>query len=121
MTNFDKIMDNANAFISAGGNAHWKMIEFEHNKHSRLKKQENKLQNGIYTFYYNIQLWWKRIRAQQTNKNVSNNATLQNYEDDTAVIEDWKINYYNNLKIRCEWKGYNAIFLATNGEIFLQD
>ena len=30
---FDSIMENANSFISAGGNARWRMIVFDHNKH----------------------------------------------------------------------------------------
>tara|TARA_B100000965_G_scaffold343487_1_gene313221 strand:+ start:358 stop:1416 length:1059 start_codon:yes stop_codon:yes gene_type:complete len=30
---FQRVMDNANAFIKAGGNAQWKMIEFTHNRH----------------------------------------------------------------------------------------
>lgn len=32
-TDFKKIISNANIFISAGGNAVWKMIKFDHNKH----------------------------------------------------------------------------------------
>ena len=30
---WSKIMDNAEAFISAGGSAHWDMLVYEHNKH----------------------------------------------------------------------------------------
>lgn len=32
-TDFDKIIANATAFIDAGGEAIWKMIKFDHNKH----------------------------------------------------------------------------------------
>jgi MoaA/NifB/PqqE/SkfB family radical SAM enzyme len=32
-TDFDKIMENAAAFISSGGKAHWIMLVFEHNEH----------------------------------------------------------------------------------------
>lgn len=32
-TNFDKIMDNASAFIKAGGKAYWEFLVFEHNEH----------------------------------------------------------------------------------------
>ena len=31
--NWDKVMENANAFISAGGKAHWEMLVFKHNQH----------------------------------------------------------------------------------------
>lgn len=30
---WSKLIENANAFIAAGGNAHWDMLIFEHNKH----------------------------------------------------------------------------------------
>lgn len=32
-TNYDLIIKNAKAFISAGGNAHWMFIKFKHNEH----------------------------------------------------------------------------------------
>ena len=32
-TSFEKIMENAEAYISAGGEAHWYMVVFEHNEH----------------------------------------------------------------------------------------
>jgi sulfatase maturation enzyme AslB (radical SAM superfamily) len=32
-TNFAKILENAEAFISAGGQAHWEYLVFEHNEH----------------------------------------------------------------------------------------
>jgi sulfatase maturation enzyme AslB (radical SAM superfamily) len=32
-TNWEKIISNVNAFIEAGGIAHWEYIVFEHNEH----------------------------------------------------------------------------------------
>ena len=31
--NWSKVIDNVNTFITAGGNAHWDMLVFEHNQH----------------------------------------------------------------------------------------
>lgn len=31
--NFNKVIQNATAFIQSGGNAHWEMLVFEHNQH----------------------------------------------------------------------------------------
>ena len=39
-TNFDKILENANAFIKAGGNAHWEYIVFQHNEHQVDEAQQ---------------------------------------------------------------------------------
>ena len=124
MTNFDKIMDNANAFISAGGNAHWKMIEFEHNKHQIEEAREIARKMGFTHFTITPNYGGRELTSKDKIKTYQQPSTLKNYEDDIGVIEDWKIDhqsridYFNNLKIRCEWKGYNSIFLATNGEIF---
>ena len=110
MTNFDKIMDNANAFISAGGNAHWKMIEFEHNKHQIEEARELARKMGFTHFTITPNYGGRELTSKDKIKTYQQPSTLKNYEDDIGVIEDWKINYYNNLKIRCEWKGYNSYF-----------
>jgi sulfatase maturation enzyme AslB (radical SAM superfamily) len=45
-TNFDKVLNNAKAFIDNGGIATWKMIEFSHNKHQVDEcKEQSKIHN----------------------------------------------------------------------------
>ena len=39
-TNWNKIIDNAKSFISAGGSAHWDILIFEHNQH-QVEDSEN--------------------------------------------------------------------------------
>ena len=38
--NFNKVIQNAQTFISAGGNAHWEMLVFDHNQHQVEQAQE---------------------------------------------------------------------------------
>jgi MoaA/NifB/PqqE/SkfB family radical SAM enzyme len=39
-TNWDKIIENAQAFIQAGGRAHWEMLVFKHNDHQVEQAQQ---------------------------------------------------------------------------------
>ena len=50
-TNFDKIMANAQAFISAGGRATWKFIVFEHNQHQLDQVRTLSQQMGFEKFW----------------------------------------------------------------------
>ena len=39
-TNYRKILDNASAFINAGGKAHWMFLQFKHNQHQVNEARE---------------------------------------------------------------------------------
>ena len=65
-TNWQKIMENARAFIDAGGNAEWKFIVFQHNQHQikqaedlskamgfKKFRYENSIRHNIKDFYIN--------------------------------------------------------------------
>lgn len=49
-TNWHKVIDNATAFINAGGYAIWQFIEFEHNKHQLQECQELSVKLGFKEF-----------------------------------------------------------------------
>ena len=49
-TDFDKIIDNASAFIKAGGQAHWEYIVFEHNEHQVDEAREFAKSMGFINF-----------------------------------------------------------------------
>jgi len=50
-TDFYKIIDNAKAFIDAGGNAEWSFIKFKHNEHQINEARELSKQIGFSKFY----------------------------------------------------------------------
>lgn len=51
-TNFDKIITNAQAFISAGGRAVWNFIVFEHNQHQVKQAEQLSKELGFVNFTY---------------------------------------------------------------------
>jgi hypothetical protein len=61
-SNFDKIIDNATAFIGAGGTAEWKYIVFKHNEHYLEQAKTMSKQLGFSSFVY-----------QKSNRNFFNN------------------------------------------------
>lgn len=50
--NYDQIMSNAQAFISAGGHASWKFILFKHNQHQLSQVVETSQQMGFEELIY---------------------------------------------------------------------
>ena len=53
-TIFSKIMKNADAFISAGGIAHWDYIVFRHNEHQVESARTLALSMGFQEFYTKV-------------------------------------------------------------------
>jgi MoaA/NifB/PqqE/SkfB family radical SAM enzyme len=47
---WDKVMDNARAFINAGGRAHWEMLLFKHNEH-QIDEAKELAQNLGFKFF----------------------------------------------------------------------
>ena len=47
---YNKVINNARAFISAGGNAHWEMLVFEHNQHQVDLAEQTARQLGFCWF-----------------------------------------------------------------------
>jgi len=49
-TDFDKIMNNAQAFINAGGHAHWTYLVFQHNEHQVAEAEALACEMGFMNF-----------------------------------------------------------------------
>lgn len=49
-SSFKKVINNATAFIKAGGLASWQFIEFEHNKHQIEEAQQKSIELGFGSF-----------------------------------------------------------------------
>lgn len=78
-TNFDKIIENAQAFIDAGGYAKWKFLIFDHNKHQVDQARELSKSMGFKQF---ITTTGKRFTNSQ--QNVENKL----YKNKASLVKD---------------------------------
>ena len=66
-TNFDKIMDNAKAFIDNGGVAEWQFLIFKHNEHQVEEARQLSKSIGFKRFYTR-QPWFTKAFHWRTNE-----------------------------------------------------
>lgn len=123
-TNWRKIIENARAFINAGGDAEWQMLVFKHNEHQIYKCMK-----------LSEMLGFKSFRCQHTTRFSENNylqqpvynpkgeithylepssVSLQNYEKVESTFLD-----SNSTKqtIDCIVKKEKELYIAANGDV----
>lgn len=121
---FDKIMENAKAFIAAGGRARWDYIAFQHNEHQIEKAQTLATAMGFYMFslkrtsrFINDQNF--RANASYTKTDTSldipqNEALVsaahKNFETVVNAHSTWA-NYVNETPITCKFKNSQTLFI----------
>lgn len=125
-TSWATVIKNAQIFIQAGGQATWKMIEFDHNRHQIAQCKELSLALGFKNFNLVDQ---GRNTAPVFNKQGTLTHVLGNYTGerkfsvlfhkkttDTILLEDI-INNKIPAKIQCKVKKQRSIYIAANGDV----
>lgn len=133
-TNFDQILENAQSFISAGGQAIWSMIPFDHNRHQINEARSLSKKLGFSKFSLNDQGRDKMVvfdrhgNYKHTIGNpdfeIKDSKILMSMFLDGVNNRDHK-KIYQNIKsqqIRCRVKSYNnqftQIYVQSNGQVF---
>ena len=102
--NFAKVMENAQAFIDAGGKAHWDMLIFEHNEHQVSKCKQLAKDMGF-----------KWFRTKQSNqfpyKPVDGINPPKTYQVEVCLPSE-------NSKIKCLALEEKSLFVTSTGKIF---
>jgi len=103
-SNFDKAIENAKAFIEAGGNAKWNYIVFDHNYHQVEEARKLAEKVGFYNFTTKISARFTHTRHYKKNEGVGQGKTI------VEKYGTWE-NYINITTIRCRYKQHKAIYI----------
>lgn len=112
---WSKIIENAQAFINAGGKAHWDMLVFEHNKHQVDQAHIVAKQMGFKWFRAKVSRRFNRFPVDEISQPIEfvDNKITQGYIECSAMKENsifvdasgkvlpccWQVegNYQNNI------------------------
>jgi len=126
-TSYDKIIDNAKAFIQAGGTAHWQFIVFKHNEHQIDEAKKLSISLGfdkiffIFSDRFDTSNTWKVFDNNQYlyDLNVATNQTTLRESLDSPIGEkSWKNLYKNKGEISCFWSQKKKIYIHSDGTVY---
>lgn len=126
-TQYEKIMQNARAFISAGGKARWQFIVFRHNEHqiNEAKKLSEELGFETIDFMYS-----DRFDTNNKWKVYDNDVYLYDLEKSshqTTLRESlnvppgekyWKELQRNKGEISCFWSSKKKLYIHSDGTVY---
>ena len=127
-TRFDVVLNNAKTFIGAGGEAWWKMIQFDHNKHQIDTAEQLSKQLGFAHFQLvdhgrnNSPVFDHQGNLLHTIGRPTQTDFQTIYQSRTAQTIQFKLeNYLTDEKtypISCEVKKTKSIYISSEGEIY---
>jgi MoaA/NifB/PqqE/SkfB family radical SAM enzyme len=122
-TSYEKIIENAKAFIDNGGQAEWHMIRFLHNTHQ--VEDARKLSENLGFREFSLKDSNRFLGDSQRVIDKSGNILYYLYPHENSKVDPYtneKIaHFYNNyktLEIRCESKEYNQLYIDSNKDLF---
>jgi sulfatase maturation enzyme AslB (radical SAM superfamily) len=115
-TSFDKIIENASAFIQAGGQAEWHMLVFDHNKHQTGACQHMADQMGFKKFISKHTSRFKNDKFHVLDELGRTTHILHPTERSKSMVER-VIDNYNSVTIDCKAKKWKQIYISANGNV----
>ena len=101
--NWNKVIENAQAFISAGGSAHWEMLVFEHNEHQVDQCQQLAKDLGFSWF-----------RAKVSRRFDFIPITV----DFLHPPKGWQDPHVTEGSIKCQALEENSLYISAQGKLF---
>lgn len=115
-----KLMENAAAFIAAGGRAHWEMLVFEHNEHQVSAAEELAQSMGFKFFRTKISKRFSTnpIPYLSPPKNFSSNFHDSSEDIDCIALREKSIYLDSQGKLSpCCWLGLDAVHKHKSYEV----
>ena len=111
-TSYNKIIDNASAFISEGGKAVWQYIIFEHNKDDLIECYNKSQELGFQQFKV-----IKNVRSDQQSLHYKTGKKLniKNFLGDVTATDNEHHNFV--FKKNCMHMSYPSLYLGANGKV----
>ncbi|MCC6138229.1 MAG: radical SAM protein [Bdellovibrionaceae bacterium] len=128
---FDKIIENAKAFINNGGRARWDFIAFQHNEHQIEEAQKLATSLGFYMFslkrtsrfikdnHFRESTSYTKTEAKldiPSNPNLVSVAH-KNFDGILKKHESWN-NYVQETPINCKFKSSQTLFIDFNLQVW---
>ncbi len=136
-TSFDKIMDNCEAFIQAGGKAIWDFIVFAHNEHQVEEARSLSKKMGFHKFvvkktgrFFSNTLSTGKDEQVVFDKNQNIEYTLKkplnekyqntSLQKEKALVEKYGslINYLDKTPISCRVEKEKSLYISAQGHVF---
>lgn len=130
-TNFNKIIDNAQAFISAGGKAIWKFIVFAHNEHQIEEAKQLAKDLGFNKFitHYSKRFNLQSVEVTKDNYQAKINVIDSNVKDNGIILKpsnkvsdkDILLNQSRDIKtqnISCKTINRGQIYIDENNRLW---
>jgi MoaA/NifB/PqqE/SkfB family radical SAM enzyme len=112
---FDKVIDNAKAFIDAGGPAAWQFIMFKHNAHQIEEAQALSRQLKFLRFF-TVVSW--RMRTARHYKTGEEYLLEQHFEDTGKPVPARRQGIYAETEVKyCMHLDFRSIYLNARGNI----
>lgn len=123
-TNYDKIIENAKAFIEAGGKAEWAYIRFKHNEHQVNEAKRRAIEMGFKEFVMkDSSRWLLDTKFPVLDKSGKEIYTLEpsQYTEikfiDKKIIDNYK-SIVKESKINCHALNLKEIYITAQGHLF---
>jgi MoaA/NifB/PqqE/SkfB family radical SAM enzyme len=125
-TDFNKIIQNAQAYMNVGGFAIWKMILFDHNKHQIEEAKKRSKEYGFNHFQLedhgrnNGPVFDRKGNLTHVMGNWNGFTDIENilkFQNDPTKKYQYQ-EYHPDRKLSCFTKEVKSIYIAANGKVY---